>query len=50
MNIIYIENVLYMYIYTEYHFAIHLKLTQHFKPTILQLKNKKPNSWQGVVS
>ena len=31
----------------EYHFAVHLKLTQHFKPTILQLKNKKPNSLQG---
>ena len=45
INIIYIENVLYM----EYHFTVHLRLT-HFKPTILRLKNKKPNSWQGVVS
>ena len=33
---------IYIYIYISLNqFAAHLKLTQHFKPTILQLKKKK---------
>ena len=37
---IYIYVCLYIYIYLN-HFAVHLKLTQHCKSTILQLKKKK---------
>ena len=45
---------IYIYIYVIYispsHFAVHLKLTQHCKSTILQLKKKKRETYIVVLN